>query len=62
MRRTIFKIFGRLQGESGQGMAEYGLILFLIVIACIAVVTTTGGNIQAKIKAAASEIGSAAAK
>ena len=59
MQKAINGMLGLLRDDAGQGMAEYGLILFLIVIVCIAVVTTTGGNIKAKLQSAASEIGSA---
>jgi pilus assembly protein Flp/PilA len=33
--------------DSGQGLAEYGLILGLIAAVCVAAVTTLGINIQA---------------
>jgi pilus assembly protein Flp/PilA len=32
--------------EEGQGLAEYGLILALIAIVCIAALTLLGGNIR----------------
>ena len=32
-------------GESGQGLAEYGLILALIAVACIGAVTMLGQDI-----------------
>ena len=35
--------------ESGQGMVEYGLILALIAVACIAAFVTLGGKINGKI-------------
>jgi pilus assembly protein Flp/PilA len=31
--------------EEGQGLAEYGLILALIAVVCIAALTLLGGNI-----------------
>jgi pilus assembly protein Flp/PilA len=31
--------------EAGQGMAEYGLILALIAVVCIAALTTLGGKV-----------------
>lgn len=37
--------------ESGQGMAEYGLILALIAVVCIAAFTGLGSKIQEKIAA-----------
>ncbi len=35
--------------EEGQGLAEYGLILALIAVACIAALTTLGGDIAGKL-------------
>jgi pilus assembly protein Flp/PilA len=32
--------------EEGQGLAEYGLILALIAVVCIAALTTLGGGIN----------------
>ncbi|MCF0133726.1 MAG: Flp family type IVb pilin [Mogibacterium sp.] len=32
--------------ESGQGMAEYGLILALIAIACITALSVYGGGVK----------------
>lgn len=32
--------------EEGQGLAEYGLILALVAVVCIAAVTLLGGNIS----------------
>ncbi len=32
--------------EEGQGLAEYGLILALIAVVCIAALTTLGGDLQ----------------
>jgi len=34
-----------LQGESGQGMAEYGLILALVAVVVVGAVTLLGTNI-----------------
>ena len=35
----------QLAKEEGQGLAEYGLILALIAVACIAALTALGGGI-----------------
>ena len=35
-------------GEEGQGLAEYGLILALIAVACIVALTALGGGIASK--------------
>jgi pilus assembly protein Flp/PilA len=32
-------------GEDGQGLAEYGLILALVAVACIVALTALGGGI-----------------
>ncbi|MBE0609905.1 MAG: Flp family type IVb pilin [Dehalococcoidia bacterium] len=34
-----------MQDEEGQGLAEYGLILALIAVVCIAALGILGGNI-----------------
>ncbi len=34
-----------MQAEEGQGLAEYGLILALVAIACIVALTALGGSI-----------------
>lgn len=38
----------QLKREEGQTMAEYGLLLALIAVVCIAVITTLGTGIAAK--------------
>lgn len=35
-----------MQDEEGQGLAEYGLILALIAVVCIAALQTLGGGIN----------------
>lgn len=40
-----------LKGESGQGMAEYGLILALIAVVCVAALTALGGGLRDKFTA-----------
>ena len=37
--------------EEGQGLAEYGLILALIAVVCIAALTTMGTSISGKLGA-----------
>jgi len=47
----MLSIFERLvRKEEGQGMAEYGLILALIVLAVLAVFTSLGSAIQGKVQ------------
>lgn len=40
-----------LKEESGQGMAEYGLILALIAVVCVAALTALGGGLRDKFTA-----------
>ena len=35
-----------LQGEEGQDLAEYALVIVLIAIVCVAALTLMGGNIS----------------
>ena len=42
--------------ESGQGMAEYGLILALVAVICIAGFSFLGGKINEKVDAVGDEI------
>lgn len=37
-----------LRDENGQGMAEYGLILALIAVVCVAALTILGGGLRDK--------------
>jgi pilus assembly protein Flp/PilA len=43
--------------QKGQSLAEYGLILALIAVFCIAALTTLGGNISTMLQGLASTIG-----
>lgn len=42
------KIMGLLKDESGQGMAEYGLILALVAVVVVGALTALGTGIGAK--------------
>jgi pilus assembly protein Flp/PilA len=42
--------------ESGQGMVEYGLIIALIAVGCIAAFRTLGGKISSKATDVGSEL------
>jgi pilus assembly protein Flp/PilA len=42
--------------EEGQGLAEYGLILALIAVVCVAALTLLGGNIAALLDSLAGSI------
>lgn len=39
-----------LRDDAGQGLTEYGLILFLVAISVLAVMTTTGTSITGMIQ------------
>ena len=39
----------KARDEEGQGLAEYGLILALIAVVCIAALTTMGTSISGKL-------------
>lgn len=45
--------------EDGQAMTEYGLILGLIAVACVAAVTLMGTDIKTLLQSIASSIGGA---
>lgn len=58
--KILFNKFVNLcKDDSAQGMAEYGLLLFLIVVACVAVATTLGGDFKKKLQEASSAIAGA---
>jgi pilus assembly protein Flp/PilA len=46
--RLIARLYG-MQDEEGQGLAEYGLILALVAIICIAALTALGNGVVAKL-------------
>jgi pilus assembly protein Flp/PilA len=45
-----------MQDEEGQGLAEYGLILALVAIACIIALTALGGSISGALNRVAGSI------
>ena len=58
MKNLIKKVRKFLTGkEEGASLAEYGLLVALIAVVCIAAVTALGTNVAAKIQQAASAIG-----
>ena len=46
INEALLSIVARFQGESGQALAEYGLLLALIAVVCIAVLTLLGLAVQ----------------
>ena len=53
LQMLLFKL---LQEESGQGMAEYGLILALVAVLCIVGFSALGGAIKDKVTAVGDNI------
>ena len=52
----ITRIFARLQDESGQALAEYGLILGLVAVIAIAALTALGLMVTDKLNTFANAI------
>ncbi len=42
----ITRLRKRLRGTAGQDLLEYALLVALIALVCVAVITTTGTNVQ----------------
>lgn len=42
----ILRLAARMTNEEGQGLTEYGLIIALIAVACVAALGTLSGGIQ----------------
>jgi pilus assembly protein Flp/PilA len=55
----VGKAFARLEREDGQALVEYGLILALVAVVCIAALTALGVNVAAQLTAIANAIGGA---
>ncbi len=55
----VFARVGELRSEEGQALVEYGLILALVAVVCIAALTALGVNVAAQIQAIADAIGAA---
>jgi pilus assembly protein Flp/PilA len=54
-----FAHFEELRSEEGQALVEYGLILALVAVVCIAALTALGVNVAAQLQAIADAIGAA---
>jgi len=52
----VEKFLARMRQEEGQALAEYGLILALIAVVCIAALTLLGGNISATLSNIAAQL------
>ena len=53
----VGKAFARLEREDGQALVEYGLILALIALVCIAGLTALGVSVNSLLQAVADTIG-----
>ena len=53
----MLRLLARFQSEKGQALAEYGLLLALIAVVCIAVLTTIGLAIAGKLGDVATALG-----
>ena len=45
-RKIADSLKSKFQDEDGQALVEYGLLLALIAVVCIAIVTTLGGRVS----------------
>jgi len=49
INEALTRFVARLHGEEGQALAEYGLILALIAVVCIAALTLLGIAVMGKL-------------
>jgi pilus assembly protein Flp/PilA len=54
-----FSRFEELRSEEGQALVEYGLILALVAVVCIAALTALGLNVADRLQFIADAIGAA---
>jgi len=50
------KFLAKMRDEEGQALAEYGLLVALIAVVCIAAVTLLGGNVNTMLNTLANAI------
>jgi Flp pilus assembly pilin Flp len=55
----ITRLRKRLRGTAGQDLLEYALLVALIALVCVAVITTTGTNVQGIFTKISAELGKA---
>ncbi len=55
----IARLRKRLRGTAGQDLLEYALLVALIALVCVAVITTTGTNVQGIFTKISAELGKA---
>lgn len=56
INETITRLFLRMKDETGQALAEYGLILALIAVVCIIALGLVGTNLAAKLNSIAGNL------
>jgi pilus assembly protein Flp/PilA len=59
INETVTALYIRFKDEKGQALAEYGLIVALIAVVCIAILGTLGLAISGKLGEIATELGAA---
>jgi pilus assembly protein Flp/PilA len=57
INEAITRLFSRMRDESGQALAEYGLIVALIAVVCIALLTALGLAISGQLGEVSDAIG-----
>ena len=60
MNWMINRVRAFVRDSSGQDLLEYALLVALIALVCVAVITTTGTNVQAIFSKISGELGKAA--
>jgi len=56
----INRVRAFVRDSSGQDLLEYALLVALIALVCVAVITTTGTNVQSIFSKISTELGKAA--
>jgi len=59
MSRFLSQVKKFVKADQGATMVEYGLMVALIAVVCIAAVTTLGTNLSSKFSSAATSVGGA---
>ena len=57
VNQVVTAASARLRSETGQAMAEYGLVLALIAVVCIAALTAIGLGISGSLGSITSQLG-----
>jgi len=55
-RKMFSKFITMMKEEKGQALAEYGLILALIAVVCVAALVLLGGNVSQTLNSIAGKI------